>query len=375
MNLNWNIEIIDNREKLAQLEPFWNELLHRSVSDTPFLTFEWITSWLEIFGEDLELLIIVIKYNEQIKGIAPLCIRKDRRMTFIGYPQNDYAGFIVDDKCNEVLDEIVRYLISIKNKWRKIFLDQFAESNTQVEILVSVLAQHGCSSRVEKSDICPIMVLDDLEAARKMYYKKNMTGYINWYKKEGDFRYNIYTDEKIAIKRLADLFDLHIYRWKGTSTPSYFVDEKMRRFYRELIKTMHPKGWIQFSSLTLDTKFLVLMVSFEYMNRLYLYKTCYNPDYAKKSPGQVIFRYLFDYAVEKNIKELDFARGDEGNKDRFANKMRQNYKIIIYRQRWKKELAELFYKFRYSRTVDILYRNKAVQKVKYRLMAILRKRA
>jgi CelD/BcsL family acetyltransferase involved in cellulose biosynthesis len=372
MSGNFKTEIIDNRNDLQKLEPVWNELLHRSHSDNPFLTFEWMASWLDIFGRDLELIIIVVRDNDLVKGIAPLCLRNDRNLTFIGYPQNDYAGFIVDKECPGIYEEFACYLMSIKNKWKKILLDQFEEENEQVESFAESLKQLGCPYRIEKSDFCPAMILDDKDAAKKMYYKRNITSYINWFKKEGDFRYVVYVDPQEAQKRLDDLFALHISRWTGTATPSYFTDETMKAFYRKFVGKMLPLGWVHFSGLKLDDKYLSLYISFEYNSILYLYKTCFNLDYAKKSPGQVVLRYLFDYALERNLKELDFARGDEGYKDRFANKVRQNRKIIIYRNGLQKGLAERYYKFRYSRLADILYRNKIVRQIRRKLTALIK---
>ena len=216
------------------------------------------------------------------------------------------------------------------------------------------------------------MIITDKETAKKMYYKRNITSYINWFKKEGNFQYNIYADTDEALQRLDDLFAQHIYRWKGTPTPSYFANDGMKQFYRKFVSYMIPKGWVQFSGLTLDNKFLALYISFEYNNALYLYKTSFNPDFAKKSPGQVILRYIFDYALDKNISELDFARGDEGYKDRFANAIKKNSRMIIYRNRPSQLAAKVFYDFRYSKFVDILYRNRFVQWLRKKVLTQIR---
>jgi len=365
------LEIIDNFEKFLTLESVWNGLLKQSAADNPFSTFEWCRAWLEVFGRDIELLILVIKDESGIKGIAPFCIKVKKIITFIGYPQNDYAGLIFGKDSSGIPDLIAQYLSENKGKWNKVILDQFAEECSQIEGMGEALKKYGLPWRSEPSDSCPAMLLTDRDAAKKMYYKRNITSYINWFKKEGEFRYNIYTESEEAVQRLDDLFAQHIYRWKGTSTPSYFSDEKMKEFYRTFMKYLNPRGWVQFSSLTLADKFLALYISFEYDNILYLYKTCYNPDYAKKSPGQVILRYLFDYALEKNIVEMDFARGDEGYKERFANAIKKNCRLIVYKSGMSKMAAETFHDFRYSKFVDIVYRNKIVRGMKRRMQKLM----
>jgi CelD/BcsL family acetyltransferase involved in cellulose biosynthesis len=361
------IEIINSLDDFYALEPVWNQLLQKSGANSPFMTFEWCRAWLETFGDKLALHILTMKDNESIRAIAPFIIKKNGLLTFIGYPQNDYAGFIINPNFADAYDEIAEYLSSNKKKWRKIILDQFAEDNTQIEYFIKSLQKYSIPFRIEPSDSCPAMIIEDREVARKMYYKRNITSYINWFNKEGEFRYNIYTDINNALEHLNDLFVQHINRWDGTSTPSYFHDEKMKEFYRKFVSYMHPKGWLQFSSLTFNDKYLALYISFEYGHKLILYKTSFNLDYSKKSPGQVILRYLLDYALERNFKALDFARGDEGYKDRFANAIRKSRRLIIYKNGMAKFLADSFFSFRYSKAVDVIYRNKFALRIRKKL--------
>ena len=125
-----NIETANTFEKFLALEPYWNDLLKKSASDNPFSTFEWCRAWLEIFGRDVEILVIVVKVDEAIKAIAPFCMRKKGMISFIGYPQNDYAGLIVARDNSELIDQLAKYLSGLKGSWDRIVLDQFAEGQS-----------------------------------------------------------------------------------------------------------------------------------------------------------------------------------------------------------------------------------------------------
>ncbi|SYZ73065.1 hypothetical protein TRIP_C21180 [Candidatus Zixiibacteriota bacterium] len=366
------IRVIDNLDEFKSLEVEWEELLTHYPGRNPFLTFEWMLAWLEIFGKEVRLFVIAVHQDEKLCGIAPLCMRTNGTLTFVGYPQNDYADIIVDPESPGTLEAIVTVISNSKNKWKKAILDQLPENNSQADGLRHILEKEGYPFRVERSDACPAMILDDIAAAKKMYYKRNITTYINWFKQQGNFNYTVWSETTAALQHLEELFLQHIKRWEGSATPSAFKNETMKEFYRAFVRRMHPRGWVQVSGLTLDDKFPALYLSFEFNGILYLYKTCFNPEYYKKSPGQVILRYLFDYAAEHNLKELDFARGDEGYKDRFANAVRQNRRLVIYKSDGAMKAAELYNSFRQSKLVDILYRNKAVKKIKYRILQIYR---
>jgi CelD/BcsL family acetyltransferase involved in cellulose biosynthesis len=367
------IEIIDNIDKFRTLEPEWNGLLDKYPGRNPFLTYEWMISWMEVFGKEIELFVITIRHDNRLTAVAPLCIKPGGLLTFIGYPQNDYANLIVDRSATGALEAIVKVIYEHGRKWKKIILDQFPEKDSQGEMLKEVLEKGKRPVRLELSDSCPAMILDDITAAKKMYYKRNITTYINWFKQQGQFSYTFWPETTAALVHLEDLFSQHIKRWEGSATPSAFKSEPMKEFYRAFVRRMHPRGWVQVSGLMLDDKFPALYLTFEYGGILYLYKTCFNLDYYKKSPGQVILRYLFDYAVERNLRELDFARGDEGYKDRFANAVRRNRRLVIYKSAGAMKAAGLFHAFRYSRAIDILYRNKPVQKLKYRILQLYRR--
>lgn len=368
-----NVELITDYNKFIALEPEWNAVLKKSVSDNPFLTFEWLKSWITIFGDDVELFVIIARENSILVGMAPLVINRKRQLVFMGYPLSDYSDIIVIKGKDEALNEILNHIFTQKNQWNKIILDQLRQDESLADDIIGYLSRNGYPARRIDSDSCPAMILDDIESARKMYYKRKINTFVNWYNKRGDFAFNVYADTDEALMRLDDLFEQHRKRRDLTPFPSLFEDEKTCEFFKTFLVAMSPEKWARVFSLTLDGEFLALYLNFEYNNTLYLYTTSFNLAYSKRSPGQVVLRYLFDYSIEHNLKMMDFTRGGEAYKERFANAVRQNSKIIIYGNSFSKLAADLFFSFRYSKIIDILYRNKPVQNAKLTFLFYKRK--
>jgi CelD/BcsL family acetyltransferase involved in cellulose biosynthesis len=367
------IQVIEDVDGFRRLEPEWNEALERSRNPSPFMTFEWLISYLEAFGASVSLFLVVARDGAEIAAIAPLMIDRDRRLVFIGYPHNDYADFIIVNEESPALGEIIDYLFQQSHRWTKIILDQMQEVLSHWREVRAHLTTRNRPYRVFLSDSCPTMVLSDENAARAKYYKRNTTTYINWYRSQGAFAFNTCETRDETLARLEDLFVQHVERRDQTPFPSQFVDENIRAFYRRFIDRMYGRGWVLLSTLTLNSDFLALYLAFPYRNTLYLYTTSFNAAYSRRSPGQVILRFLFDYAVGHNIEQLDFARGDESYKDRFANVVRQNRKVVIYRSRLAKAAADIFYAIRYSRLADRLYRTRRVTQTKYAFLYHRRK--
>ena len=367
------IQVIENIDSFRRLEPDWNDALERSRNPNPFMTFEWLLSYLEVFGDSINLFLVIAREGSRLAAIAPLMIDSERRLVFIGYPHNDYADFIILDEKSPALGEICDFLHGQRHRWKKIILDQMQEEFSHWKEIDALLAARNRPHRVLLSDSCPAMVLDDIPAARSKYYKRNITTYVNWYRSQGTLTFRICETREEALARLEDLFSQHIERRDQTPFPSQFSRSDVRDFYRRFIERMYPRGWVLLPTLTLNDEFLALYLAFPYRNTLYLYTTSFSGAHAKRSPGQVILRFLFDYAVEKQIVQLDFARGDEGYKDRFANVFRQNRKIIIYRSALAKAAADRFQALRYSGLVDRLYRNRRVTQAKYAFLYHRRK--
>ena len=67
------VQIIRASEGLYELEKEWGELLANSSADTIFLTWEWITCWLEVREHSMALFVLIVRDDDhRLTAIAPL---------------------------------------------------------------------------------------------------------------------------------------------------------------------------------------------------------------------------------------------------------------------------------------------------------------
>lgn len=364
------VEVLESIEAVGALQGEWDALFARCTDRNPFLGFDWAISWLGSVGASVRPLVIVVREEARVRAIAPLCVNESRVLTFIGYPQSDYADFILDRDADpaSVLELVLAEVFSRRASWRVAVLDQLGEERSSVSALREALIRGGYPFRYEKGDACAAMDLGDPKAATKQYSKSNMSNYINWYRRNGDFRFEVIEDEAVALDRLESLFEQHIERWNGTSTPSSFLRAGMKEFYRDFFRRMHPKGHVRICALRLDEGFLALYLYFELDGVMYMYKPTYNREYSKRSPGQVILRLLLDVALERGVREMDFTRGDEGYKHRFTNLTRQNGRVTVYADRWALRRATLVHDLMHTKVADLLLRNARSRRLKEALL-------
>src|ERR1700732_1251434 len=106
------VEAVTTRAGFEQLEPEWNALLTRSASNNIVLTFEWLSTWWQIFGEgERHLYILVAREQSHIVGIAPLLRRTIRHYNLLPYERLEFLGSgedEADEICSDYLDFIVQ---------------------------------------------------------------------------------------------------------------------------------------------------------------------------------------------------------------------------------------------------------------------------
>jgi CelD/BcsL family acetyltransferase involved in cellulose biosynthesis len=103
------ISIITTPSEFASLRDGWNALLAESGSDLILLTWEWVSTWWQTFGDGHELYVMVLKdpLSGEGMGIAPL-MRK--RMLIGALPLLSRLKFIGEGEpvCSDYMDFIFR---------------------------------------------------------------------------------------------------------------------------------------------------------------------------------------------------------------------------------------------------------------------------
>ena len=341
--MEYTIERIDTIDQITPLKSEWNSLLKKSETNIIFLTFEWIISWWKCFGKEKELFILLVKDNEKLVGIAPLMITtlnlgiKIKKIEFIGTPLSNYCDFIISEKCEDkrdVLRSIYDYLLKEKDSWDIISLKEIPEVSSTLTISEEILKSSNVLFSIFPDNISPIIIFEESERKEieKKLNKKDIKRKLRGLNREGILGYNHCKDKNEAEMLLNIFFQQHIKRWKSTSTPSMFEDEKYKAFYHELTKSLLPKKWVDISVLRFNGGVIATQFGFTYNNKYEGYTHTYDKTYAKYSPGVILLMLNIENYLSKNFREFDLGRGDDPYKFRFSNIIKKNYKISIYKR-------------------------------------------
>jgi CelD/BcsL family acetyltransferase involved in cellulose biosynthesis len=331
------ITLVEDLEALRPRAGEWNALVRQGTTNTPFQTFEWNLAWWRAFGSDAQLLVLLAEDSGTLVGIAPLMIveqrifgRSRKVIEFIGTHAADYSDFIAAPNRRPVVELMLQWLETHQDRWDLLHLINIAETSPLRELVPQALSRHGQTVQLERLYECPTRVLGDREADRKATRKKSIREHYNKLARLGQVNFQWYSTADEIERCLEPFFQQHIDRWKDTPTPSFFSDERQRRFYREVARLLGPHGWVIFTAVSLDDKPLSYHFGYDYEGRIFVIKWTFNPEFGQYAPGMLQVRFLIEHAMEHNAKEVDFTAGEERYKYRFSNHARVNYAARVH---------------------------------------------
>jgi CelD/BcsL family acetyltransferase involved in cellulose biosynthesis len=325
------ISLVEDLDALAPRSAEWNALVERSATNTVFQTYEWTRSWWRALRGDAQALVLLAEVAGRLVGIAPLMstqqriVGRERRVVqFIGTDAADYSDFIVDPAAPEAVPRMLEWLKARHERWDLLHLVNIVDTSALIEAVPRTFGERYVTD-VHRLYECPARRLGDAEADRKVVQKKALRSRHNQLRRQGEVGFAVHAAAADIEPKLEAFFQLHIDRWAGTPTPSFFRDERQRRFYRELTASLAPRGWVFFCTVLLDGKPVASHFGFHYAGRILYIKPAYDPRYAEFGPGMLQIKFVLEHAMRIGAKELDFTAGEESFKYRFANHARSNY--------------------------------------------------
>lgn len=309
-------------EEFSALKSVWDTLLTTSETNSFFCTFDFLYAWWKTFRNNKQLTIIVVSSGDRICCIAPFYIDK-QCLFFIGRPHTDYSDIVcsAQDK-QECLPFLLQQLKPLQLK--NIILEQIPGKSSTVKLLQA--NKYTVCPLIE----CPSMVIagHETEIQQDQLKKKSLKRHFNHFAKSGELTIEHVTTAEAILPHLENFFTQHIGRWANSNTPSLFGDAVNKEFYKNMITECTKHQQILFSIVRWNNQVIAYHLGFTHNTVFTWYKPTHEAALQDRSPGEVLIKYLLEYAFDKKYGEFDFTRGNEGFKLRFANDIRMNYLAV-----------------------------------------------
>jgi len=326
------IEKFDGENAFDSLREEWKQLFV-TAKCSPFLSWEWLSTWYKWFGAGRTPFILKATRENQLIGLLPLCFEEKKvlgmrvkRLAFIGEQVGgaDYLDLIAksDDK-HEVLSAIFDFLKK-ENCFDVICLENLASDSITAEFLQN-FNENTTKPRLRYANrttaICPQIDLSGgwetvlQESKRAANFKRRL----KQLEKMPDFEFRTVTSPDETGAAFERFYHLHEKRWSKNGGSELSGHPKLVSFQRDLIQSLAASGLLRFDELWAEGECRAAVYGLDDGRAFYYYNSGYDLEWANKSVGLVLIGLSVKNAIERGNRVYDFLRGDETYKFDWAN--------------------------------------------------------
>lgn len=341
------VRVVTDSEEFKSLRQTWDRLLAKSSDNDVYLTWEWMFTWWNHYGEGKKLNILLIEDGGRVIGIVPLMqanygkfpIRLDV-LENISSMDPDYSGVILTERKEDCVATLLSYLEEIINGSSvTLRLSRIAEDS---EFLTLMRKQCPSFSKSLVSferilTTCPYVPLpatwDEYFASLGSNMRSNLRRRLKLLRKDhNNIEFRKCSPEDDIPSSVHIFFELHQGIWRSRGLSGALVDARMKQLHIDLANLFSEKGWLNLSFLIVDGKVASAIYGFDYKDKYYRGLSGFDPDYSKYSIGQLHNMFLMEDAIKNGLREFDFLIGAEEYKYRWRTLERTNCQIIILKK-------------------------------------------
>ncbi|MBI3812201.1 MAG: GNAT family N-acetyltransferase [Nitrospirae bacterium] len=329
--------LITNDESFKELEPEWNGLLAESDRSTPFMSWDWASTWWKHFGTG-RLHVLTLRRNGKLFGIAPLHrVRGPWGMDslqMLGTGQSDYLDFLVPKKdADPCYLELLRHLIA-EGGFDLILLEQVPPN--RLEIIKETGQTAGAFLQIKERGHCYFVRLpskwEDYLAGLGKNERYNIGRRTRTLEREHHVTFRRLHQPGAELDHgVKEFFGLMTRRLTMRGRRLAAEEETSLRFHREMAVRFAERGWMNLSLLEQKGRMIAGLFAFEQDQKLFYYHSGFDPDWAKHSVGMVLLAKCIEDGIGRGLREFDFMRGRAEYKSKWKVEERPFYKVAIAR--------------------------------------------
>jgi len=330
-------------DTLEPLAPAWNALVEQSVTNAPFLRYEYLSTWWSTRGggewPDASLAVITASEHGLLVGIAPLFLAANRSdqqaLLLLGSIEiSDYLDVIVPvGRHAAFVSALLDWLGSnYPCTWNALDWYNLPENSPTLGTLKMDAARYGWTSTEEIYQPSPFIPLPgDFETylagidkkqrheiRRKMRRAEDSGRGVRWY---------IVDSEENLDSEMEGFLGLMAHDPEKQT----FLTDVMRSQMKASVHAAFRAGYLQLAFLEVDGEKACAYLNFDYDNKIWVYNSGLDRRFMDLSVGWVLLGYLLEWANNHKRDEFDFLRGDEDYKYKFGGQKRHVMRVKVTR--------------------------------------------
>lgn len=321
------IQRVSNQARWRSLESRWDELLTDSTSDAIFLCWAWLDTWLEVYGDGGDWVVLVAEDpTGRLLGIAPMMLdrastkgpgRWVKRLMLLGQKADtasEYLDWIIRRGFEDtVTSAIAMHLLhDMAGEWDLIEFSAMRVDSMALTAMRRAFNAAGAPMLVEFLTTSPYLPLpsswENFLAGRRGKFKQR------WNKLHRDHRVELrFGGLDFSVDEgMAKLRQLNQQRWGESGTS--FRSARYVNFHQRVAARLHNKNCLLLVFLELDGQIIAGRYDFVHGGKAWCFQGGWLPEWEKRSAGKMLVTEIIRWAIQHGLHEYDFLGGSAAYK-------------------------------------------------------------
>ncbi len=338
------IRVISSLSGLDEARGLWESLWSVCEHRTPFLSYDWVSTWAATYAAERRLNILVMTRGVEPVAVIPLALIRhscgilsiDALETAAGDSRNLIAlvrpgaePVAAQAFCEYLRDQLrngtdCAHLKLVPSE--ALFLDALRSA---------IVMEHELDLSLRRSSAAPYVQLPaewgdywrTLGSARRKTLRRMYRRLTEAH--DVSFEHCVGRD---AVSALEELYRLHQCRWNAVGIRGLFGDERNRNFHITMVRNLQPRGWVEVTRLRIDGEVVSVHLVLLLDGVLYSLRSGRALRYQEYGTGHLHDMMVLQRAVGMGVNEVDFLRGTEPYKYYWARNDRTYVNLVITRR-------------------------------------------
>jgi len=363
--------LIGGVEAIEKIFDEWTELCEEGASNEPFFRPEWFASFVKNF--ESEILLITVRRDGILRAVLPLMRKKEnlhgipvRKLQAVFNLNTQRFDLIhgADETERNAVVEILWTEIKKLSKWDVLEM-RLVKKDSWLDDLLNLAKSERHPAGIWEMDSAPFISLPqgkDKEKLIEEYFKgsrkhlkQELNRRLRRLKELGKVEFVV--SRGYSAQLLKTYFELEARGWKGRGGTAVICEQNVAALHNDFARAVAAKNALFIYELKLDDKTIAMSVNVMYDRQTVHWKTSYDEEYARYSPGNLLFRELLSDSIRRDSPEIDFLSPATPNKKFWASGERQHGAFYIFQTgifgsllwRWKFSVVNYLRRFKQNK--------------------------
>jgi len=338
--------LIGGVEIIVRIFAEWTTLCDEGASNHPFFNPEWFVAFVKNF--DCGILLLTVRYGEKLRAVLPLMRKKEslhgipvRKLQAV-FNLNTQRFDLIHGADETERKKVVKALwkeIKKQTKWDVLEM-RLVKKDSWLNDLLALAESENYRTGIWQMDAAPFITLPQAEDKEKLiedYFnsiskkrRQDLNRRLRRLKELGKVEFVVTRDySEELMKRY---FELEARGWKGRSGTAVSDDPRVVKLHDDFARGAAAKNALFIYELKLDGKTIAMQLRMMYNRQTMCWKTAYDEEYARYSPGNLLFKEFLTDCLRKGSMEIDLLSPPSSSKSLWASGERELVGFYVFRR-------------------------------------------